>query len=96
MSETEKESELKTFSEEKVKLEVKILDIDNEIESKRNDDLVISQAITTISTNLDCGVYENKIREIDSFDYRTFCLSSTKNNQYTNCVRTKKYYIPIY
>ena len=86
---TEKESELKTFSEEKVKLEVKILDIDNEIESKRNDDLVISQAITTISTNLDCGVYENKIREIDNFDYRTFCLSSTKNNQYTNCVRTQ-------
>ena len=86
---TEKDSQLKTLSEEREKLGIKISGINIVIDGKTSDNLVISQAITTISTNLDCGVYENKIKEINNFNYKSFCRSSTKTNQYSNCVSTQ-------
>ena len=84
----EKDSGLKTLSKEREKLVIKISDINNVIESKKEDGIVISQAITAIETKLDCGVYENKLKEINNFNYKSFCSSDTKT-QYRNCVNAQ-------
>ena len=84
-----KNSELKTLSVERGKLDIKITDINGIIDGKRSDNLVISQATTTIQTELDCGVYEDKIKEINNFNYKSFCGSTTKTNEYDNCVTTQ-------
>jgi hypothetical protein len=86
---TEKNSELKTLSVERGKLDIKIADINGIIDGKRSDNLVITQATTTIQTELDCGVYEDKIKEINNFNYKSFCTSTTKTNEYDNCVTTQ-------
>ena len=96
---SEEDNELKTLTKEREKLNIEFTKINNEIDSKKSDNLVISQATTKISTNLDCGVYEDKIKDINNFNYKTFCTlqvygtlaptSTTKIKQYNNCVTTQ-------
>jgi len=87
---SELNGELKILTEERSKLEVKIGTIDSEITTKESDILVIKQATTKISANLDCGVYEGKITEINNFNYKSFCSSFTNIKQYNKCVSTQR------
>jgi hypothetical protein len=87
---SELNNELKILTSEKGGLDVKIAGINSEIESKESDIIVIKQATTKVSTNIDCGIYENKISEINDFNYKSFCSPFTSTKQYNKCVSTQR------
>lgn len=85
---------------ERVSLDKKIVDIDSQIQQKRSDNIVISQATTEINTDLDCTIYENKIKELNNFNYNDFCTtqvygtltpnSLNKNEEFSSCINKQK------
>ena len=92
----EKNGELTTLNGERDLLTIKMSDINNEINSKISDNLIIDKATTEISLELDCTVYQDKLNDLDRYDYKTFCNiqvygNSTPNTldkitQYNECV----------
>ena len=92
-------TELSLLIEERSKLDIKLKDVDDQINSKRSDNQVIAQATTEINTNLDCTVYETKIKDLNNFDYNSFCTlqvygtsspnSLNKIEEYNSCITTQ-------
>jgi hypothetical protein len=93
-------NEVSDLSSEKGALDKKIVDIDNQIQQKRSDNIIISQSTTEINTNLDCTVYESKIKELNDFNYNSFCStqvygtsefnSLNKIEEFNSCVSIQK------
>ena len=81
-------------------LDKKINDIDTQINQKRSDNEIISKSTTEINTDLDCTIYEDKIKEIDNFNYNNFCTAQVygtltpttlnKIEEYNSCVKNQK------
>jgi hypothetical protein len=74
-----------------------ILGLDDIINSKTSDNTIISKSLTEVDSTLDCSVYENKIIQLNNFDYKTYCNSnvetikdpSIRYEEYQSCIKTK-------
>jgi len=96
----ELKNELSGLLVKRAGLDVKINERADKIKEKESDNQVISKSTTEINTNLDCTIYDVKIKELDNFNYNNFCtlqvygtISSTKlnkNDEFNNCVSVQK------
>ena len=92
----EKTSEITTLGGEIDLLTVKLSNINNEINTKISDNLIIAKSTTQNSLELDCTIYQDKLNELETFDYKTFCNLQVygdpqpntldKIKQYNECV----------
>ena len=97
---SQKDNNLKSLLKINDELNLELKRLNNEIDVRNSENLTISQATTKINTNLDCTVYEDKVKEIDSFNYKNFCTtqvygtsrvnSLTKIDEYNKCVSDQK------
>ena len=80
------------------KLRTELVNITDEITSLNNDNNVIQKALSDVNNPIDCTVYSDKIKEIDTFDYQSYCNNivygsntndGTKQSEYEFCVLQK-------
>jgi hypothetical protein len=94
----EKVEQLNLIESEQIELRNLLDDIQTQIEQKSSDNIVIQNATNQIDNQLDCSVYQTKIKEIDNFDYTSYCNSNivptgnklTDNKLYNSCVSSKR------
>ena len=94
------DTEVTDLSLVRVSLDEKIIDIDNQIQQKRSDNIIISQSTTEINTDLDCTVYTTKLKGLNNFDYNSFCSTQVygtskvntldKIEEFNSCVSRQK------
>jgi len=99
-TQTRLNDEISNLLIERSSLDKKIIDIDEQIQQRKSDNIIIAQATTEISTNLDCTTYSIKIKELNDFNYNGFCStqvygasrlnSLNKINEFNSCVNTQK------
>jgi len=86
------------YTEQETSLRLKLQEVNNAISEKESENLIIQKAITNVDNSLDCSIYENKINEINNFDYKNYCNSivygtltndGTKTKEYDSCVSSK-------
>ena len=93
----QKVEQLNIIENEQKQLRVLLDDLQNQIEQKSSDNITIQKASNQIDNQLDCSIYELKIKEINNFDYNGYCNSNilptgnklTDSELYNNCVKTK-------
>lgn len=93
------ESELDKLRVEAGDLSKEINAIEETINQKNSDNVIIEKALTNVDNPLDCTVYENKLTELRTFNYATYCNNlvygginlndGTKQSQYNDCIKTK-------
>jgi len=93
------ESELDKLRVEAGDLSKEINAIEETISQKNSDNVIIEKALTNVDNPLDCTVYENKLTELRTFNYATYCNNlvygginlndGTKQSQYNDCIKTK-------
>jgi hypothetical protein len=96
---TQLQEELDKLQTEAGTLQKQINDIENQIQQKNSDNLVIEKALTNVDNPLDCTVYENQLTELTNFNYTTYCNTTvygspdlnngTKQTEYNNCITSK-------
>ena len=96
---TQLQEELDKLQTEAGTLQKQINDIENQIQQKNSDNVVIEKALTNVDNPLDCTVYENQLTELRNFNYTTYCNTivygspdlnnGTKQTEYNNCVTSK-------
>jgi hypothetical protein len=94
----QKSVQIDSFISQQSNLLTQLDTINQNITLKESQNTAIQKALTNVDNNLDCSVYENKIKEIDNFDYKTYCTSivyetsvndGSKNSEYNRCVESK-------
>ena len=93
----QKDKELNILETEQKELQTTIDSLLNEINTKNSDNIVIQKSTNQIDTSLDCSIYEEKIKEINNFDYDSYCKSNIVNlgdklnlsEQYNSCKTNK-------
>jgi len=86
------------LEEQYVKLTKQITTINNEINKLNEDNTVIQKALSDVNNPVDCTIYSNKIKEIDTFDYNSHCNNivygsntndGSKQREYEACITSK-------
>lgn len=95
---TQKQEQIAILEKEQNLLIETINSINDTIKNKEDINTIIKKALTNVSTDLNCSVYENNINAINEFDYKEYCNTivyvngvndGSKNNEYQNCIVSK-------
>ena len=96
---TQLQEELDKLQTEAGALQTEINNIENQIQQKNSDNVIIEKALTNVDNPLDCTVYENELTELRNFNYTTYCNTTvyggpdlnngTKQTEYNNCISSK-------
>ena len=86
------------LEEQYIKLTEQITIIDKEISKLNEDNNVIQKALSDVNNPVDCTIYSDKIKEIDTFDYNSHCNNivygsntndGSKQEEYEACTSNK-------
>jgi len=86
------------LEEQYIKLTEQITIIDKEISKLNEDNNVIQKALSDVNNPVDCTIYSDKIKEIDTFDYNSHCNNivygsntndGSKQEEYEACISNK-------
>ena len=96
---SQENDQLEILKSEEVKLKIEITKLQEELNQKQSDNTVINKALTNVNNPLDCSVYEDKLTELNNFDYYSYCNSivygnsnfndGTKQTEYESCIKSK-------
>ena len=95
---SQKDAQLKVYNSQETALKTKLIQTTDTISQKESDIVILQKSLTNVNTSLDCSVYENKIKELKSFDYFNYCTvivygnqknDGSKNEEYNNCISSK-------
>ena len=73
------------------KITEEIINITNKITSLNEDNIVIQKALSDVNNPLDCSVYSDKIKDIDDFDYKSYCNNIVYGNNINDGTKQKEY-----